>query len=132
MARSYIIVAIGQRARMRRALLGELASRLGRPVATQGYTGMASAGGGGVLMPPGKGETLQAIPERVSRDGIEVAFVLDGTDSVGLQLMNPITKRVAMRMRDVAGTTLGTVDVPAREDKDENYFPDPSPDAEAP
>lgn len=128
-----ITVPIAQREATRAALLQELAARLGRPCGTGGYTGMAGVKPGGALAAPGDGETLQACEERLSRDGTEVAFILDGADGAGLVLRNPVTGAEALRMRDLAGTRVRGRDLPAARVVDERtYFPDPVEDPDDP
>ena len=132
-----ITVPIAQREATRAALLKELAARLGVPCGTGGYTGIAGRFPDGTLAPPGLGETTQACEERVSRDELEVAFILDDSTGAEIVLRDGITGAEALRMRSVAGTRVQGEQLPTERVVDERtYFPDPvedrDRDAEAP
>jgi hypothetical protein len=92
---------------------------------------MAGAKSPGVLAPPGHGETTQAVAERVSRDGTEVAFLLDDSDGGEITLRDPWDASKSMRMRAQAGRTVQGRALPASRVVDERtYFPDPPVDSD--
>lgn len=111
----YFVVPMVQRAAVRRVLLEQLAQQLGRPIGPGGIDGD----------PPGRGATTQAVPERLSRDGLLVAFELETSDGRPLEIRNPRTRDIAMRPLDLAGALVRGTRMPAVADRGPAFFPDP-------
>ena len=110
----YLVAPLGQRARIRQALLQQLAHALGRDVVDEVIPGE----------PPGRGDTTKAVPERVSRDGTFVAFELDDANGSALVIKHPRTGADVLRVDSLAGSRVGAVMVPSAVERTTEVFPD--------
>ena len=107
----YIIAPVARREAVREGLLKDVAEAASLPCGEQGYVGMASVRGDGSLAPTGVGEMLQAVPERLFKNGRFVAFVVDDENGSPHEFRNAAGVLVS-RPKDKAGGRHGGQNIP--------------------